>query len=100
MSKKNEKERLADPEKEPEAEPPKEPEKKKEQKIIYIDDGSTVADMSGTFKKGPPKPRSTAKEKARTYFAVVKKMIVPMLCTLLAFTLVFVFMLAIAGKLW
>ena len=36
--------------------------KKKEQKIIYIDDGSTIADMSGTYKtrdgKAPPAPPS------------------------------------------
>ena len=42
-----------------ESEAPERAEKpKKEQKIVYIDDGSTVADMSGTFKKGrEPKQR-------------------------------------------
>ncbi len=72
--------------------------KEKKQKIVYIDDGSTVADMSGTFKKKrPPRQKSTAKEKMRTYFSVVKKMILPMLCTLLAFTLVYFLFVAIVG---
>ncbi len=69
----------------------------KEQKIIYIDDGSTVADMSGTHGKGGPRPRSTFREKARTYFSVVKKMIVPLLCTLIAFTLVYILFMFAAG---
>ena len=45
--------------------------KKKEQKIVYIDDGSTVADMSGT-RKGPPRRKSTMKEKWKTYITTVK----------------------------
>lgn len=84
----------------PEQETSPKPPKKKEQKIIYIDDGSTVADMRGTYgKKGPPKPRSTFREKARTYFSVVKKMILPLLATLLAFTVVYLIVLALAGRL-
>ncbi len=77
------------------------PAKKKEQKIIYIDDGSTVADMSGTFRGGrkDARPRSTFKEKARTYFSVVKKMILPLLVTLIAFTVVIILFLFAAGKL-
>lgn len=57
-------------------------------KIVYIDDNSTIADMSGTKKRysSEPKKQSTAKEKVRTYFAVVKRMIIPMLVTLVAFT--------------
>lgn len=75
-------------------------EPKKEQKIIYIDDGSSVADMSGTYKRGKaPRQRSTFREKARTFFGVMKKMILPMLCTLLAFTLIFILLLAVTGKL-
>ena len=76
----------------------KEP-RKKEEKIIYIDDGSTIADMSGTHKGKAPRQKSTAREKARTYFTVVKKMILPLICTLLAFSVVFVVLLAITGKL-
>ena len=79
-----------------------EKEKKKEQKIIYIDDGSTVADMSGTFRRGKPQGRekSTFRERAKTFFGVMKKMVVPMLVTLIAFTLVYVILLAVTGKLF
>lgn len=73
-------------------------EPKKEQKIVYIDDGSTIADMSGTRRHGnAPRQKSTAREKARTYFAVVKRMLLPLLCTVVAFALVFVILLAITG---
>ncbi len=76
--------------------------KEKKEKIVYVDDGSTVADMSNTRKKekGPPKRKSTMKEKWRTYLSVVKKMILPMLCTLLAFTLIYIFLLLITGNLF
>ena len=77
-------------------------EKKKEQKIIYIDDGSTVADMSGTFRGGkrPEKPRSTFREKARTFFTVMKKMVVPMLITLLVLTIMYIGFLWATGNFW
>ncbi len=73
---------------------------KKEQKIVYIDDGSTIADMSGTFRGGkkPDRPRSTFRERWQTYISVVKKMILPMLITLLAFTAAFILLYwAMAG---
>lgn len=84
-----------------ESEAPERAEKpKKEQKIVYIDDGSTVADMSGTFKKGrEPKQRSTWREKMRTYFAVVRKLLPYMFCTLIAFVLVFIILLAATNRL-
>lgn len=88
------------------AEPPEEggaqPEKKKEQKIVYIDDGSTVADMSGTYRsrKGEaPAPRTTFKQKMATFFTVMKKMLLPCLVTLIAFTLVFLLFQCLAGNL-
>lgn len=65
-------------------------EKPKKEKIIYIDDNSTVADMSNTRSRNESKKRtSTFKEKARTYFSVVKKMLLPMFVTLFAFTIVY-----------
>ena len=75
-------------------------EKQKKEKIIYIDDNSTVADMSNTRreKKGQKK-QSTFREKARTYVTVVKKMIFPMLVTLLALTIAYLVVLAVAGRL-
>ena len=66
-------------------------EKKKREKIIYIDDGRTIADMSGlaaskkrtpTAQNRSPAPRSTFREKWATYWRSVKYMILPMLFTL------------------
>ncbi len=72
--------------------------KKKEQKIIYIDDGSTIADMSGTRKGAPPRKKSTMKEKWHTYITTVKHMILPLLVTLLAMTMVFVLLMLLTGQ--
>ncbi len=68
--------------------------KKKKEKITYIDDGSTVYDMSGVGRKkstpgGSPKRRSTMKEQFGTYKKSVKMMFVPMLVTLAGITLIF-----------
>lgn len=62
--------------------------KKKKPKITYIDDGSTIADMSGTSRLGAfgtrtsdplkIKKRSTFKEQWTTYFQAVRMMILPM----------------------
>ncbi len=71
----------------------------KEQKIVYIDDGSQIADMSATRRHGrAERQKSTAREKIRTYFSVVKHMLIPMFCTLLAFTLVLIILLAVTGN--
>ncbi len=73
---------------------------KKKQKIVYIDDGSQIADMSATRRHGKTeRRRSTAREKVKTYFSVVKRMLIPMFCTLLAFALVLVILLALTGNL-
>ena len=71
--------------------------KKKKEKITYYDDNSTVADMSNT-RQQPKRSKATFNEKARTYFATVKKMLIPMFATLLAFTLVYVILLLATGK--
>lgn len=79
--------------------------KESEPKVVYYDDGSTVADMSnvrggitggkksgnGENKSGAPKgfensskpPKATFREKARTFFAAMKTMVIPM-CVVLA----------------
>ena len=66
-------------------------EKKKREKIIYVDDGRTIADMSGLpsgkkafndAAKRSPAPRSTWRDKWATYFRSVKYMLLPMLLTL------------------
>ena len=78
--------------------------KKKKQKTVYIDDGSTVADMSGvggarrktadSNKGGASRPRATFKEQWQTYTDAVKLMFLPMLAVLgiiaLAFLIVYI----------
>ena len=57
----------------------------KKEKVTYVDDGRTIADMSGV-KAGMPRsdrnpyaPRSSLKEQWQTYKAAVKMMVKPML---------------------
>ena len=79
--------------------------KKEKEKITYIDDGSTVADMSafGRKKKSPetrggknanaprllPDRHSTLKEQAQTYFDAVRMMFLPMLVVIGILTVAF-----------
>lgn len=83
----------------------KENKKKKIEKITYVDDGSSIADMSAfggrkksSEKQNPRKadaPRllpgrhSTLKEQAQTYFAAVRMMFLPMLVVIGILTLAF-----------
>ena len=78
------------------------PQKERKVKVIYYDDGSTIADMSATYKYGkkPDRRKSTFRAKMQTFFSVMKKMVLPLLCTLAAFTLAYIFLLAVTGKLW
>lgn len=72
------------------------------EKVVYYDDNSTIADMSNVTAPGErrrdknPKPRSTAKEKWKTYWAAVRKMVVPMLVVLAVMTIVFIILMAVA----
>ena len=79
--------------------------KKKKEKITYIDDGRTIADMSGTSgglfsskgRKDRPKPTVSANQTPwQTYCNAVRMMFKPMLVVLgiitLAFLLMYVFM--------
>ena len=70
-------------------EQPSEKPKEKKVKVIYYDDGSTVVDMSGTRRKGQP-TKATRRERMRTFFAVMKKMVIPMLITLAVLTLIYI----------
>ena len=70
--------------------------KKKKEKITYVDDGRTIADMSNVSRGGPRlggdnlyRPRSTAKEKWDTYWGAVKMMFVPMLVVVCALIIVY-----------
>ena len=63
-------------------------EKKKKEKVIWIDDGSTLADMSHVsgprLSKKLGSSTSTAKEKWDTYWGAVKRMFLPMLVVIVA----------------
>ena len=58
---------------------------KKKEKITYIDDGRTIADMSGVSggwtksDRSPYTPRASFKEQWQTYWAATKMMVKPML---------------------
>jgi hypothetical protein len=67
--------------------------KPKKEKIIWVDDGSTVADMSGVGRKPRRDPRSEAARSGKkppsrmracadTYFATMRMMVKPMLITI------------------
>ena len=77
--------------------------KKKKQKVTYIDDGRTIADMSGTSKPNPilgnrpqssskGRRRATAREQWHTYTSAVKQMFVPMLVVMGIITAAFMVM--------
>ena len=69
--------------------------KKKKEKVKYIDDGRTIADMSmlrggnKTDDKGYVRPPSTAKDKWNTYWAAVRSMLIPMFITIGIITVIF-----------
>ena len=81
--------------------------KKKKEKIVYVDDGSTIADMSGIRRRpaapmlpggdGRRVPRSRAGKILRTYFSTVRSMIGPMLIFLGGMSVVFLLIWIILG---
>ena len=87
----------------------KQPKKKKE-KVIYVDDGSTVADMSRVKGNTPlrPAPRPSYEKQKRqpttragaiwqTYVAAVRSMIGPMLIFLGGMSVIFLLIWIILG---
>ncbi len=79
--------------------------KKKKEKITYIDDGRTIADMSGVKSgprlgdRNPYRPRPKAKDVWKTYWAAVKMMLTPMLVVIVGLCVIymivyFIFLLA------
>ncbi len=86
----------------------KQPKPKKE-KITYIDDGSTIADMSGVGNRSPrpnphhrdragkPAPTSRAGRIWQTYLDAVRAMVGPMLVTIGGITVVFLLVWIILG---
>lgn len=69
---------------------------KKKEKITYVDDGRTVADMSGvsggfrTTKPSAGRPRVPLKEQLGTFWGAMKMMFVPMLVATGAICVIFV----------
>lgn len=67
---------------------------KKKDKIRYVDDGRTLADMSNVSTRRLPKrdkgmPRADARDVWATYWGAVKMMFGPMLVTLCALVVVY-----------
>lgn len=73
--------------------------KTKKEKVIWVDDGRTLADMSGV--SGPKLSRSlgssssTAKEKWDTYWGAVKMMFIPMLTVMVALCVIYMILYAV-----
>lgn len=77
---------------------------KKKEKVVYIDDGRTISDMSGVGgvgmfgekkprktapKQAPLRYRTSSRERWQTYTDAVKRMFVPMLVVLGAIILIY-----------
>lgn len=80
--------------------------KPKKEKPIYIDDGSTIADMSalpggrrkgaGEYPRPTPKKGGKWREYTATYFAAVRMMILPMFVTIGILSVAFLILWLIA----
>ncbi len=72
---------------------------KKKEKITYVDDGRTVADMSGAPRRLPKReknaPRSTLKEQWQTYIGAVKMMFLPMITVVAALCVIYLIIWAL-----
>lgn len=65
--------------------------KSKKDKVVYVDDGRSLADMSA-FRKEPPKntqSHGTAKDRWNTYWAAVRMMFGPMLVVIVALCILY-----------
>ena len=74
---------------------------KKKEKVKYIDDGRTIADMSGTSKmnvllggtsgnsRGRGGRHAPLKDQAKTFFGAMRMMFIPMLITMGIMTVAF-----------
>ena len=65
--------------------------KQKKEKVRYIDDGRTIADMSALsgVDKRYTGPKGTFKDQMRTYFTTVRQMFLPMLAFMGGITVLF-----------
>ena len=72
--------------------------KKKKEKIIYVDDGRTIADMSAvrsgriTHRKGFGQGGASFKDVWHTYWGAVRMMFLPMLAVILGLIIVYLIM--------
>ena len=67
---------------------------KKKEKVTYVDDGRTIADMSGVKSgrlsdRNPYRPRPKFKDVWSTYWSAVRMMIKPMLVVIAAITVAY-----------
>ena len=68
---------------------------KKKEKITYVDDGRTIADMSGIKggfrlpERNPYQPRASMKAQWETYKNAVKMMITPMLVVIVGICIIY-----------
>ena len=80
--------------------------KKKKEKITYIDDGRTIADMSGVTggmhfsKKDTYRPHPKFKDVWKTYWAATKMMIAPMLVAVGGIIVIFLVLTLLFGSLY
>lgn len=66
---------------------------KKKEKIIYVDDGRSVADMSGVqgprLSRDPLRLSVNPKDAWKTYWNAVKRMFVPMLVVIVGICIIY-----------
>ncbi len=75
--------------------------KKDKEKITYVDDNSTIADMSSVNRKGEkrePPPKSTFKQKWATYLRAVKSMLIPMCIVLIVLCILYFLFMYLGGN--
>ena len=76
-------------------------EKKKKEKIIYVDDGRTIADMSGITggrgyaPRSPYVPRPSFKEVWKTYWNAVRMLFAPMMVVVAGLGIIYLILLVI-----
>ena len=70
--------------------------REKKKRTVWVDDGRTLADMSGInhprMTRNKYGPRATAKEKWATYWNAVRMMFVPMLVVMTAIAVIYFIM--------
>ena len=76
---------------------PKKNKDKEKEKVVYYDDGSTIADMDGIKKSNPLSKRSssTLKEKFKTFFQAFKMMLIPTAIALLVLLILYIIFMLI-----